>query len=670
MVDGADQEEQVVRLLPTSVDLPAVVVSATRRAQTFAESPVSISVTDRRAAMARNSLTLISSLYDTPGVSRVGSHVSVRGSSGYSRGTGSRVLLLMDGTPIVSADNADIKWDVIPPTEVERIEVVKGAGSALYGTGALGGVINVITRQPSARPTTEYRLIGGLYSQPVHSQWRWTDDRMYMSGVDVRHSRTIGSTGLSVAAGTKRGTGYEENDDFVRHNLFGKAVHRVGDRTTITGLASWAVDDHGVFIRWKSRTHPLEVPDADESAATVSRKLALHSLVHHTWSARLGSQLRTFYFHTDVDNSRAAGGFNTAGHKLGVETQVDYSGWGRGRLALGGSTIYDMVFSPADFAGRRSVANLALFGQAVYELAPWAELAVGLRYDVDGRDLEGDEDADGLCAARPGRVGHRWEHQVSPQVGLACHPRPTTDLRASVGRGFRAPSVTEAHAQAIASGILLCPNPTLGSEKSWSGEIGARQTLGGAMSLDVALFWNEYEGLVEARPDPNPLGATPTASFHNISEARVRGVEIEHRLALPRGFRWRASYTFLDAVEFLKDGEILAPYCREGLIPGGAAPLPYRARHAATLALGGPLGPLSAGIDFRYASQFERISGLFPECGRDHLPVYVVDVSASRRLGPTQIRLRIDNLLQYHYVLAEREIRPLRRLSLSLAGAL
>ena len=115
VVATGPQRDLVVRLLPTAVDLPAVVVTATRRAQTFAESPVSISVTDRQAAMARNSLTLISSLYDTPGVSRVGSHVSVRGSSGYSRGTGSRVLLLMDGTPIVSADNADIKWDVIPP---------------------------------------------------------------------------------------------------------------------------------------------------------------------------------------------------------------------------------------------------------------------------------------------------------------------------------------------------------------------------------------------------------------------------------------------------------------------------------------------------------------------------------------------------------------------------
>lgn len=600
----------------------------------------------------------------------VGSQVSVRGSSGFSRGLGSRVLLLLDGTPIISADNADMKWDVIPPGEVERLEVVKGAGSALYGTGALGGVINIITREPSTHAATEYRIVGGLYSQPTHSAWQWTDDPMYMSGGDVRHSRTIGGTGFSVAAGIKRGTGYKQNGEFERYNLFGKAVHRAGARTTITGLASWALDDHGEFIRWRSRIQPLEVPDADESAATVSRKLALHSLIQHTRSANLGAQLRGFYFGTDIDNSEAAGGFSTAGHKLGVEVQLDYSGWDRGRLIVGCSTIYDIVHSPVDFAGSRAVANIGIFSQAVYELAPRAEMAVGLRYDVDGRDTGGDVAAGGLCPPTAGRAGDRWEHQISPQLGFSFHPWATTDLRASAGRGFRAPSVTEAHAQAIASGILLCPNPSLESEKSWSCEVGARQALGRVMSLDVALFWSEYEGLVEARPDPNPQSATPTASFHNISEARVRGVEVEHRLALPRGYRWRASYTFLDAVEFLEQDQAQPPYCRQDLSPGGRAPLPYRARHAATAALGGPLGPVSAAIDFRYSSRFERVSGLFPECRRDHLPVYVVDVSASRHLGPTRVQFRIDNLLQYQYVLAEREIRPLRRLSLSVAGIL
>ena len=74
------------------------------------------------------------------------------------------------------------------------------------------------------------------------------------------------------------------------------------------------------------------------------------------------------------------------------------------------------------------------------------------------------------------------------------------------------------------------------------------------------------------------------------------------------------------------------------------------------------------GSGFRYLSRFERVSGLFPECRRDFQPVYLADLFARRRLGPVELNLRVDNLLQYHYVLTERKIRPGRRFSLAVSG--
>ncbi len=659
----------VLFLDESAVELPGVVVTATRRPQLFSEAPISMSVTDKRELTGFNSFSLSGPLRHLPGVSQVGSQVSIRGSSGYSRGTGSRVLLLLDGVPALSADQADIKWDTIPVTEVERVELIKGAGSALYGTGALGGVINVLTRSPSELPETRFRLVSGLYDQPAHPSWEWRD-LMYLGGVDVSHSRTTAAGGYLVSAGHKRRTGYRENNESIRYNLFAKGTRQLGRRTRWTGLASWAHDDYGVFLQWKDRATPLLVPEGDRGAATVSWKLNLNSEVTHLVNPGTNLTWRGFYFRTDFDNTRAAGGLASAGHKIGTEMQVDLGErLGTGGVIVGATGIYDLARSPADFLGQRTVLNTAAYAQNVVAFRD-LEVTLGVRADLHRRDAGEAAPAGGPCGSAAGGHGiaAHTEAQFSPQLGLSWIAAPGA-IRLSAGRGFRAPSVTEIHVQADASGILVCPNPDLGSESSWSYEAGIRRVLGGTLSVDAALFWNEFEGLIEARPDPTST-VVPRASFRNISRARIRGLELEQQLALPLGALWKASYTYVDAEEFLAEGVPLPPYCHDDLAPGQTAPLPYRSRHAVTTNLGLARGMTRGGLTFRYTSRFERVSGLFAECGRDHLPVYLVDAFVERRIGPATLTLRADNLLRYHYILSEREIRPMRRVTLALSGAL
>ncbi|MDP6777789.1 MAG: TonB-dependent receptor plug domain-containing protein, partial [Candidatus Latescibacteria bacterium] len=128
-----------VGLRPTALDLLALVVSASKRPRSFVDAPTSVSLISSEDLESHNAISLDESLDTVPGVHMVSGQVNVRGSSGYSRGTGSRVLLLIDGFPALSADNGEVKWDAIPMDQIQRVEVIKGAGSALYGTGALGG---------------------------------------------------------------------------------------------------------------------------------------------------------------------------------------------------------------------------------------------------------------------------------------------------------------------------------------------------------------------------------------------------------------------------------------------------------------------------------------------------------------------------------------------------
>jgi len=667
-VVAGQQGELRIALEVAVVELPGVVVSATRRAQLFAEAPVSMAVAQAPELQTRNAFTLSGPLTYVAGVNQVGSQIDIRGSSGYSQGTGSRVLLLLDGFPMLSADLGDIKWDAVPTEEVERVEVIKGAASALYGTGALGGVINAITRQPSLRPQTRFRLLSGVYSQPAYRSWRWAEERMYLAGGDLSHSRTLGLTGLVLAGGHQRTRGYQENDEFRRYHLYAKAVRPVGERGRWTGLARWASDDHGVFLQWKNRQHPLQVPAGDRGASTLSRKLYLCSEYYQMRGPALGYKLKGYFYRTAFENSRQAGGLESVGRKAGTEVQVDYTGVEDLALSLGGAAAFDRVKAPGDFIGQRQAHNLALYAQGTRLLPPWAELVAGLRYDHHRRD-QGEEGQLVRCALPHGEA-RPTQRQLSPQVGLAVFPAPHTALRASAGRGFRAPSISEVFTQAEASGVLICPNPALRAERSWSYELGLRQGVGGFLLVDAALFWNSFDGLVEARPDPALGQGVLAANFRNISRARVRGAELETQLALPGGLRWRAAYTLLDAVEFLALEEVLPIYDGGAeLVPGREAPLPYRARHLLNTGLGLQRGRVRGGAEFRYLSRFERVSGLFPEGRRDLVPVYLVDLYAAGRLGELDLTLRIDNLLNYHYLLTERELRSPRRLSLGLSGA-
>jgi len=662
---GPGADERVVALESTAIEVPELIVSAARRSQTFAQAPISISVAAAERIADHNAFSLTGPLRYVSGISQVGNEPVVRGASGYSRGTGSRLLILVDGFPMLSSDLGDIKWDAVPLQQVERVEVVKGAGSALYGTGALGGVINVLTRDPARESGTRFRLLSGLYSQPAHSQWRWSESSMHFTGFDVSHNRVLGQTGLVLSGGHNRGTGYHQNGDNRRYHLYTKAVRRFSPTSYWRVMGNWALDDHSVFVQWRDRSQPLAVSENDAPAHSNSWKLHLNSEYYHLVHSELGYRLKTGYYRTGFTNNAAAGGLASNGHKISAEGQFDYTGWRDWNWTLGLTSVADLVRSPSDFLGARSLVTTSGYAQGVYELSPLAEWTVGLRYDWSRRSADSGLSA-GPCGAPP--VESKSAGEFSPQTGFSYRLSETTALRASIGRGFRVPSVFEVFSQAEASGIRVCPNPGLAPERVWSSEIGIKQGLAKWLALDMAVFWNEYRELIEARPDPYAGGTVPIARFLNLAQARVAGFEGELLVALPLGLGARAAYTFIDGVEFLAADQVLPPYCHGDY--GDQAPLPYRSRHVLNLGLQGKRGPTRGRVNFQYLSRFERVSGLFAECGRDYVPIYLLDVQLSRQLGPVQINLRVDNALQYYYATIERQIRPLRRISLSVDGAL
>jgi iron complex outermembrane receptor protein len=105
-----------------------------------------------------------------------------------------RVLMLIDGVPVLPGDSGESEMGSGARHSVERVEIIKGAGSALYGSSALGGVVNIITKSAGDRPLTHLRFSAGLYDKPSFTEWRWTDRLLLFDDMDVDHSRRIGKS--------------------------------------------------------------------------------------------------------------------------------------------------------------------------------------------------------------------------------------------------------------------------------------------------------------------------------------------------------------------------------------------------------------------------------------------------------------------------------------------
>ena len=114
----------------------------------------------------QNTVSLDEILDKTSGFDILDGQPSIRGGSGFSYGAGSRVLVMLNGLPLIAGDAGDVKWDYLPLETLSQVEIIKGASSVLYGSSALNGVVNLRTLEPGLNPVTQARIFTGLYLAP------------------------------------------------------------------------------------------------------------------------------------------------------------------------------------------------------------------------------------------------------------------------------------------------------------------------------------------------------------------------------------------------------------------------------------------------------------------------------------------------------------------------
>jgi iron complex outermembrane receptor protein len=629
-----------IELIPSPIQAEPVIVTASKREQSLRESPVSMAVVDASEIVRRHSVTVDDALRYIPGVNLTESQVNIRGSSGYSRGAGSRVLMLVDGIPFLTGDTGELNFETIPIGQVERIEVVKGASSALYGSSALGGVINIITKPIPVEPATVLRTYGGLYSSPSFNQWDWGGGTRFLDGQALTHSRTMGDVGLMLYGSRTADDGFRQNDHRRRYNGYVKVRAPLSDFDVITSTFNILHQKRASFLYWRDLAHALTPPDVQQGDQVQSTRFFLSSQYNHVAGADAVYTVRGMWFRTKFTDTIGSSSEGSRSDVVRGEVLGTFLLDGAHIVTAGVEGNLDRV--EADVWGVHSGKGVAGYAQAEVALAPPLKATLGARFDY--------QDLDSLEA----------NSQLNPKLGLVYTPVAGTAVRASYGRGFRSPTVAEAFISTSAGGFPIIPNPLLKPERSSSYEIGVHQILGESAVCDVALFQSDFFDLIEAGFTPDFDG-----QFSNVTEARIRGIEGSATFALfDRAAVLSLGYTYVHPKDVTKD-DILK----------------YRPRHLLYAGSVSHIGHFTLGADFRYLSRVERIDQEFVtppldiiKDGDHRVETYLIDLRCGFDFAavdvPLTASLNINNLFQYNHVELIGNMAPPRTFILTLQTVL
>ncbi len=630
-------------LKPSPFETQQVVVTASKRRQLLTEVPVSVSLVSSNSIERRNIISLDDALRYVPGVNFVQDQVNIRGSSGYARGIGSRVLLLVDGIPLLAGDTGEAVWESIPVSDIDHIEIMKGAGSALYGSSALGGVIDVITKSDVLVNSTDVKLYGGFYEQPRYSEWQWSSKHRFFQGAAVTHSQPLGlgNFGVTASLSYKKDDGYIQNDYFRRLNFFVKSVGNVGENQSLKIFADVFNQYSGNFLYWRDLNHALQ-PDSSTLGQWVnSTRANIAEIYTNVVSSKFLYVVRgSYYFNHWYDNF----GQTSSGIGDTSTSNVGYLEF-QGTLNLDPSTILTFgADGELDFINSNIFTTKQSNSGAVYFQAERKfdrlHTTAGARYDY--------EKIQGKSAF----------NQLNPKLGLVYDLGGEASVRASIGTGFRAPSLGETYASTQTGGILIVANPGLLPERSLSEEIGARVPIRSLGYIDAAIFQNDYWDMIEPQ-----FRTDGKITFQNVTRARVQGYEVDAASDAGTDFlTLTASYTYIYPLD-LTTNSILK----------------YRSRELFYASANFEKSIYRASVDFRYISAFENYDRDLVQLGivkngNKRVPAYVTDLRAGVDLTsvgyPVEISFIVNNAFEYYYVEMIGNIAPIRNYSLVLSTEL
>ncbi len=656
---GRDTVVLDVRMKRSVTALDEIVVSAGKYEQKLSDVMVSVDIIKPGRIASTGTTTLETILRQTPGVEILEGQPSIRGGSGYSYGAGSRVLVLIDGLPILSGDVGDVKWDYLPIENIQQVEIIKGASSVLYGSSALNGIFNIRTRYPVGVPRTDISLYCGMYMKPARKEWVWWDTPRLFTGMDFSHRRKIGNLDLVTGGNLFKDLGYREDEYQNRARL--NLSLRYRDRS-IGGL-SYGINLNGMltdksdFLLWRDVSMALRQNPQTVSALHGNR-VNIDPFVEYRGKSLGHHSLRSRFFH--IENIfPEAGDKNNRANMVYGEYRYHRKLVEKMEASIGMAGTWTESF--AALYGDHTSINQAVFTQLDAKLVKRLGASIGLRFERYVLDNE--------------------VEYSSPvfRAGLNYQVLDQTYLRTSFGQGYRFPSIAEKYTATNVGTLTIFPNPGLSSETGWSAELGLKQglKLGRWQGyLDLAAFRSEFRNMIEFYFDqylPDSLGMAAFGFMaQNLENAKITGMELTlygngEVGSFPVSLM--AGYTFIHPVDTHKDF------------------LKYRFRHSLKSDIEAGYKRFSLGLTFVLNGRMERIDDVFidntvppvgniilpgfPAYWEEHNKGYAV-LDARVLCNITEIfsaGLIVKNALNKEYMGRPGDVQPPRNITLRLTAA-
>ena len=572
-------------LAPLAVALEGVVVTAARREQKLKDVIVATEVIGRGDIERSGAPDLAAVLVEQTGIELLGGHPN--GSGVMIQGLGSeRVLVLLDGQPVAGRIAGQFDVSRIPTSVVERVEIVKGPQGTLYGSDAIGGVVNVITR--TAR----------------------------REGIRVGGDFTAGTQGrLDGAASAEFGAGQLSS----RVDVGRRFIETTPGRSELIGALA-SRNDVAASLQWRSAEGVLDAGFLGLDERQRWRSGALYQFAdNEQWSGRVAFQrggLRALLYGSAFEHlSRGsseplpiAGDTGQLQVQRLFQGEVLYNGRvSRHAFDVGVQLRRDDTRSVRIPGGLRTLVTAEPLAQL--ELVPADNLGISA----------------GLRMSR----SSQWGTHVTPRVALRHSVRPSLTLRASAGTGFRAPDFRELYMFFVNDGVgySVRGNPDLRPENSRNLMLGADFTNDAAFAR-AQLYWNEFTDFIETRP-VSAAGDAPVYQYGNVDNGRTRGAELEAGLSLAR-LRVEGGYTVIETRDHATGKSLLGrpPYSAR-MLATHPLPLGIRVTSSAFFTSRTPMERDSAGAIIGWRDAFARL-----------------DLRATRTMGSDMdIVIGVDNLL-------------------------
>lgn len=657
--------------------LEQAVITGSRNSEIITRSKVSTEVIKPYLIQNKGVTNMDKFLSQIPSVSVIDGQINIRSGSGWTYGAGSRVLVLVDDLPFLMGDAGNVKWGLVPIENVKQIEVIKGASSVLYGSGALNGIIHFRTEVSSGEPISRFNVFTSGFSKPKRSSLNWTNEPLIRYGFQGFHSRMIGTHKLTFSTNYLNDDGYRlgETEEKLRlsanyQNQTSKFIYGLG----ITGLLSKGSS----FLLWDSFQNGYTALNSEATAST-SQSVFIDPFIKFN-AGGIYHQFRARWMHVNNDIVNTDPNVNQDNSFKNFYSEYQFDKIYKKTRATGGLVWGKNNSDAALYGGQNTNENRAAFLQLDQQFKKLS-FTLGARYEWFKMNDESES-------------GPVFRTAINYMAGKAGF------LRASWGQGYRYPSIAERYITTSVGALNIFPNPNLGSEKGWSTELGFKQGYklkGISGFVDIALFYTRYTNMIEFNfggwKTPTPSQPTPFSHIgfksFNIGETEIKGIDfssgLEGKFA---GILWQGmlGYTYTIPV-ILDENYVFAldssrgPQNFRNTSSDSLNILKYRFEHQVKIDLQGSYKKFELGISWRYNSQIRNvdrafIDGIIPifvpgiqEARNELRGNNIVDFRASFKINKNlKVALIINNLLNSETMFRPADLGPPRMTMLQLSG--